>query len=127
MSTTVTSTEPTLTYYQCGSGCSALSFQWTKPMPYNGYLGLVTFAQYKDKPIQVYDPKPILDSCGHEVGKNWGFQAQDGQFVGRMYVSKLKSYIRFAHFRPGDPWPQVSCSAPIPDPQDSRDPIDHQP
>ncbi len=123
--TTVTSTEPTLAHYQCGGGCSPLSFKWTKPMPQGGWLGEVTFAQYTNKPIQVFDAKPIYVD-GYEVGRNWGFQAQDGSFVGRMYVALYKSYIRFAHFRPNDQWPQVACFVTSnPDPRDSREAIEN--
>jgi hypothetical protein len=120
MSTTATSTEPTETRYQCGSGCGALTFNWTKPMPGNGYLGEATFGQFVNKPIQVYGAEPILFN-GHQVGLNWGFQAQDGSFLGRMYVSTGKCYIRFAHFRANDQWPQVSCHVPTPDPSDTSD------
>ena len=120
MSTTVTSTTPTATRYQCGSGCGALTFNWTRPMPGNGYLGEVTFGQFVNKPIQVYGAEPILYN-GHQVGLNWGFQAQDGSFLGRMYVSTGKCYIRFAHFRANDQWPQVSCHVPTPDPRDTSD------
>ena len=127
MSTTVTTTaEPTLAHYQCGGGCSPLSFKWTKPMPQNGWLGEVTFGQYVNKPIQVYDARPIFNN-GVQVGLNWGFQAQDGSFLGRVYVTKLKSYVRFAHFRANDPWPQVFCSVAAPDPRDSREAIENVP
>ncbi|HYY99680.1 MAG TPA: hypothetical protein VE642_13855 [Pyrinomonadaceae bacterium] len=120
MSTTVTSTTPTAPLYQCGSGCGRLTFNWTKPMPGNGYLGTATFGQFVNKPIQVYGAEPILYN-GHQVGLNWGFQAQDGSFLGRMYVSTGKCYIRFAHFRANDQWPQVSCHVPTPDPLDPPD------
>ncbi|HEX8503214.1 MAG TPA: hypothetical protein VF659_21700 [Pyrinomonadaceae bacterium] len=121
--TTATTTDPTALRYQCGSGCGTLTFQWGRRMPENGRLGTVTFAQYVNKPIQVFDAQPILYR-GKVVGTNWGFQAQDGSFLGRMLVSAYKCYIRFTDFRPNDPWPQVSCSVPVPDPRDSRDPID---
>jgi hypothetical protein len=123
MSTTATSTTPTATRYQCGSGCGALTFNWTKPMPGNGYLGTATFGQFVNKPIQVYGAEPILYN-GKQVGLNWGFQAQDGSFLGRMLVSGRQSYIRFMKFRPNDKWPQVSCSVPNPDPLDPHDPIE---
>ena len=125
--TTATSNDPTAPRYQCGGGCGTLTFHWGRQMPDNGRLGDVTFGEFVNKPIQVFDAQSILDSEGHEIGKNWGFQAQDGSFLGRMLVSRTKSYIRFAHFRANDKWPQVSCSVPVPDPHDSRDPIDKVP
>ena len=126
MSTTTTavSTEPTAARYQCGSGCGAITFQWGRQMPENGRLGTVTFGKYVNKPIQVFDAQPIRDGAGNEIGKNWAFQAQDGSFVGRMYVALYKSIVRFAHFRPGDPWPQVACFVSTPDPRDSREGIE---
>ena len=111
MSTTVTTTaEPTLGHYQCGSGCSPLSFKWTRPMPQNGWLGEVTFGQYVNKPIQVYGAEPILYN-GHQVGLNWGFQAQDGSFVCRMYVSSNQNNINFVNCRPFANWSLTSCFA----------------
>jgi hypothetical protein len=122
--TTVTSTEPTAARYQCGSGCGTITFQWGRHMPDNGRLGTVTFGQYVNKPIQVFDRQEIRIS-GLLVGYNWAFQAQDGSFLGRMYVSTPnQSFIRFAKFRPNDQWPQVSCSVPVPNPNDSREAID---
>ena len=120
MSTTATSTEPTLARYQC-TGCGPLIFQWTKPMPKGGWLGEVTFGKYVNKPIQVFASTPI------NGGVDWTFQAQDGEFLGHMLVSTLKNYIRFVHFRPNDQWPLVSCAAPNPDGRDSRDGIDNVP
>jgi hypothetical protein len=125
--TTATSTDPTAPRYQCGSGCGTITFVWGKRMPDNGRLGQVTFGQYVNKPIQVFDAQVLRDSENRVVLTNWGFQAQDGSFLGRMIVSGLKSYIRFAHFRANDKWPQVTCSVPVPDPRDSRDPIDKVP
>ncbi len=122
--TTATSTDPTAPRYQCGSGCGALTFTWGKQMPDNGRLGQVTLGQFVNKPIQVFDLQIIKDSAGNELYRDWAFQAQDGSFLGRMYVSRGKSYIRFAHFRATDQWPQVTCSVPVPDPLDPRDPID---
>src|ERR1051325_4716856 len=106
--TTATTTDPTLAHYQCGSGCGAINFAWGRQMPDGGRLGQVTFGQFVNKPIQVYDAQPIICE-GVRVGTNWGFQAQDGSFLGRMYVSNFKCFIRFVHFRPNDTWPQVSC------------------
>jgi hypothetical protein len=127
MSTTVTSTDPTLPRYQCGSGCGLLTFNWKTRTPNNGRLGEVTLGQYVNKPIQVFDAQVIYAPDGTELLTNWAFQAQDGSFLGRMYVSKLKGFIRFAHFRASDQWPLVSCSVPVPDPRDSRDPLDRIP
>jgi hypothetical protein len=125
MSTTTTaiSTDPTAPRYQCGSGCGTITFQWGRRMPDNGRLGTVTFGQFVNKPIQVFDLH-IIKSGEVELYRDWGFQAQDGSFLGRMYVSPKQSYIRFAKFRANDQWPQVTCSVPVPDPSDSRDPID---
>lgn len=121
--TTVTSTDPTALRYQCGSGCGTLAFQWGRHMPEGGRLGTVTFAQYVNKPIQVFDAKPIIIN-GVELGKDWRFQAQDGSFLGHMLVSARKGFIRFAKFRENDNWPQVSCAIPGPTPGDSREGID---
>ena len=122
--TTATSTDPTAPRYQCGSGCGTLTFSWGRRMPDNGRLGTVSLGQFVNKPIQVFDAKEIRDSYGNLLYTDWGFQAQDGAFIGRMLVSARQSHIRFVHFRPNDQWPQVTCSVPRPDPQDSRDPID---
>lgn len=110
--------EPTRTHYQC-PGCGPLSFKWTRRMPKGGWLGEVTIGQYTNTPVQVFDAKPLPGG-----GTDWAFQAQDGSFLGHMYVSVLKFYVRFAKFRPGDQFPQVTCSAASPDPADSREPID---
>ena len=92
-------------------------------MPEGGRLGTVTLGQFQNKPIQVYDAQPLLFN-GVRVGTNWGFQAQDGSFVGRMYVALYKSFVRFAHLRPNDQWPQVACFASTIDPRDSREGIE---
>jgi hypothetical protein len=123
--TTATTTAPTAPRYQCGSGCGAITFNWGRQMPDNGRLGEVTFGQYVNKPIQVFDLHIIRDSEGNERYRDWAFQAQDGSFLGRMYVSSPRqSFIGFAKFRAGDQWPQVICSVPYPDPLDSRDAIE---
>jgi hypothetical protein len=124
--TTATTTNPTLAQYTCAGGCGTLTFSWdAKVFPGGGRTGRATLAKFKDKPIQVYDAKPLYDFSGHQIGTNWGFQAQDGSFVGRMYVALYKSYIRFAHFRPNDQWPQVACFVTAnPDPRDSREAIE---
>jgi hypothetical protein len=125
MSTTVTSTEPTLARYACNSGCGVLSFQWGRQMPEGGRLGTVSCGQFANKPIQVFDAQPINDASGKRIGTNWGFQAQDGSFLGRMYVAFYKSIIRFAHFRPNDQWPQTVCAVSPADPRDSREGIEN--
>lgn len=121
--TTATSTDPTAPRYQCGSGCGTLTFQWGRHMPENGRLGTVTLGQYVNKPIQVFAAKPIIIH-GIELGTDWRFQAQDGSFLGHMFVSARKSFIRFAKFRANDNFPQVSCAVPVPTPGDSREGID---
>ena len=127
MSTTATSTYPTLSRYQCGSGCGVLTFQWGRQMPENGRLGTVTFREHVNKPIQVFDRQDVRYN-GQLVGYNWGFQAQDGLFLGRMFVSLYQSFIGFTQFRPGDPWPRVTCTATAtPDPRDTREAIDKMP
>jgi hypothetical protein len=125
MSTTVTSTEPTLARYACNSGCGVLSFQWGRQMPEGGRLGTVSCGQFVNKPIQVFDAQPILDALGRQIGLNWAFQAQDGSFLGRMYVAFYKTIIRFAHFRPNDKWPQTLCTFDPTDPRDSREAIEN--
>ncbi len=67
-STTITRTPPTVvTTFYTPDTFELLTFQWTKPMPKNGYLGNVTFRQFQKKPIQVFDPKPVV-SWGVELG-----------------------------------------------------------
>ena len=124
MSTTATSTDPAALRYQCGSGCGTLTFSWGRRMPDNGRLGTATLGAFVNKPIQVFDRQEIR--FGNVlVGYNWGFQAQDGSFLGRMYVSEPgQSFIRFAKFRPNDQWPQVFCATPTPDSRDSREGIE---
>ena len=107
--------DPSLFY--CPYENAYVSFDWTQPMPYGGWLGATGY--YKAKDVQAYDAKPLANG-----GLNWGFQAQDGSFVGRMYVALHKSIVRFAHFRPGDQWPQVACFIAAPDPRDSREGIE---
>ena len=115
MSTTPTqSDDPTLPYYVCQSG-GPTSFKWGRYMPNGGRLGEVTHGSFANKPIQVFDAKPISGG-----GTDWAFQAQDGAFLGRMRVSARKCYIRFTGFRPGDPWPETLCVSPQPDPGDTK-------
>lgn len=132
MSTTTTttpvtapSTEPTAARYQCGSGCGAITFQWGRNMPDGGRLGTVTLGEFVNKPIQVFDLRIVKDG-ERELYRDWAFQAQDGSFLGRMYVSSpRKSIIRFAKFRASDQWPQVTCVTPGPGQLDPREPIDN--
>ena len=122
--TTATSTDPTAAHYTCGSGCGTLTFSWdTKMYQGGGRTGKASLAQYNNEPIQVFDPQPLKDSYGRQIGTDWGFQAQNGTFLGRMYVSLYKSYIRFTKFRPNDKWPQVGCFVSSPDPRDSQEAI----
>ncbi len=121
---TAPSTDPTEPRYQCGSGCGAITFNWGRHMPDNGRLGEVTFGQFVNKPIQVFDARELRDGNNRLILTDWGFQAQDGSFLGRMIVSGRKSFIRFYKFRANDQWPQVSCAVPNPDPLDSRDPVE---
>ena len=125
MSTTATSTDPAAPRYQCGSGCGRLTFTWGRHMPDNGRLGTATLGQFVNKPIQVFDRQEI--KLGDRVvAYNWGFQAQDGSFLGRMLVSApAQSFIRFINFRPNDQWPQVFCAVPYPDSRDSREAIEN--
>ncbi len=125
MSTTSTATiNPTALRYDCDSGCGPLSFTWQAGDYKGGRLGTATFGKFVNKPIQIYDAKIHYGPNGREVCRDWGFQAQDGSFLGRMYVSSPRhSYIRFAHFRATDQWPQQSFTVPDPDPLDSRDSI----
>lgn len=121
--TTATSTDPTLARYDCLSGCGTLTFTWQPGDIKGGRLGTASLGHIQNEPIQVYDAQPLYDLYGKQIGTNWGFQAQHGSFVGRMYVAFHKSIVRFAHFRPGDPWPQVTCLFSTPDPRDSQEAI----
>lgn len=121
--TTATSIDPTAAQYTCGSGCGSLTFTWQPGDYKGGRLGTASLAQFHNEPIQVYDAKPLYDAYGRQIGTNWGFQAQNGSFVGRMYVALFKSYVRFVHFRPNDKWPQVGCFVSTPDPRDSQEAI----
>ncbi|MBV8855567.1 MAG: hypothetical protein JOZ02_01280 [Acidobacteria bacterium] len=121
--TTATSTDPTLARYECASGCGTLTFTWQQGDFKGGRLGTASLGQIQNEPIQVFDAQPIYYN-GVVIGTNWGFQAQHGSFVGRMYVALHKTIVRFAHFRPGDPWPQAICLFSTPDPRDSREGIE---
>lgn len=84
-----------------------LTFEWTRRMPENGYLGNVTFRQFQKKPIQVFDPKPVA-TIGVVLGTSWAFQARDGSFICRMFVSAFNDvYIAFSDRKTGN-WPLVT-------------------
>lgn len=88
-----------------------MTFQWTKPMPTNGYLGNVTFREFQKKPIQVFDPKPI-EVHGVVLGTSWAYQAQDGSFLCRMFVSAFNDvFITFSERKKGN-WPLITVFAP---------------
>ena len=81
-----------------------LTFEWTREMPEDGYLGNVTFRQFQKKPIQVFDPEKVY-SYGILLGVSWAYQAQDGSFLCRMFVSAVRdSYVTFSESKKGD-WP----------------------
>lgn len=116
MSTPITTqairTPPTqVTTFYTPDTFELLTFQWTKPMPNNGYLGNVTFRQFQKKNIQVFDPKPIV-SYGVVLGISWAYQAQDGSFLCRMFVSNFGDvFITFSERKKGD-WPLITLLAP---------------
>ena len=112
MSTQATSTAPTqVTSFYTPDTLEILTFQWTRPMPNNGYLGNVTFRQFQKKPIQVFDPKPVV-SWGVELGISWAYQAQDGSFLCRLFVSHFGNvYIGFSERKKGN-WPLITLLAP---------------
>ena len=95
-----------LTFYEHAADGTfvPLTFQWTKKMPKNGYLGTVTFRQFQKKPIQVFDPEPVY-TYGILLGWSWAYQAQDGSFLCRMFVSAYyDSHVTFSDRKKGD-WP----------------------
>lgn len=101
-------TPPTkvLTFYEHATDGTfvPLTFQWTKQMPDKGYLGTVTFRQFQKKPIQVFDPEQVR-SYGELIGWSWAYQAQDGSFLCRMFVSAYyDSHVTFSDRKKGD-WP----------------------
>lgn len=113
MSTTSTiRTPPTqVTTFYTPDTFELLTFEWTRPMPNNGYLGNVTFRQYHKKPIQVFDPKPVV-TWGVELGISWAYQAGDGSFICRLFVSHFgNAYIGFSQRKKGD-WPLITLLAP---------------
>ena len=112
VSTQAIPTPPTqVTTFYTPDTFELLTFQWTRRMPQNGYLGNVTFRQFRKKPIQVFDPKPVV-SWGIELGISWAYQAQDGSFLCRMFVSHFgNAYISFSERKKGD-WPLITLLAP---------------
>jgi hypothetical protein len=108
VTTEATGTRPTqITTFYTADTFEPLTFEWTRQMPANGYLGNVTFRQFKKKNIQVFDPKPV-STYGVVLGTSWAFQAQDGSFICRMFVSAFNDlYITFSDRKSGN-WPLVS-------------------
>ena len=98
---TATPTRDPQTFY-CPYEDAFVSFDWTTPMPYGGWLGQTGYYKYKD--VQAYDARPLSGG-----GLNWGFQAQDGSFVCRMYVSADQNNITFVNCRPFTNWSLTSC------------------
>lgn len=100
MSTQV-STQPTHTLYHDSTG-AIMAFKWTQEFPRKGaHLGEVSYKQYCDKPIQIYDARSTPE------GTDWGYQAQDGEFVCRMFVTADRSKIIFSRSTKGN-WPLVT-------------------
>jgi hypothetical protein len=98
------------TFYTWGT-FEPLTFEWTRRMPNNGYLGNVTFRQFQKKKIQVFDPK-LIETYGVVLGTSWAYQAQDGSFLCRMFVSAFGDlYVTFSDRKKGD-WPLISVLAP---------------
>jgi len=96
-------TGPTKTLYFCPNEGTYLTLSWTRPMPYGGWLGQATTSETKD--VQAYDAQSLNGGV-----TSWGFQAQDGSFVCRMYVSSNQNSISFGNCRPSaTPWTITSC------------------
>ncbi|HEX8336169.1 MAG TPA: hypothetical protein VF621_05525 [Pyrinomonadaceae bacterium] len=89
--------------YYCPYEGAFLAFEWTKQMPYGGWLGRTDGFTHDD--VQAYNALP------QGGGLNWGFQAQDGSYVCRMYVSSDKSRLDFVNCRPYGAWPVTTCFA----------------
>jgi hypothetical protein len=100
---TDTPTRDLSTFY-CPYEGAFVSFDWGQPMPYDGWLGQA--GDYKSVAVQAYDAQMLNGSA-----LNWGFQAQDGSFVCRMYVSSDKNNIQFVNCRPFTNWSLTSCFA----------------
>jgi hypothetical protein len=98
------SSNPTKTLYFAKNG-GLMRFKWTESRPRKGaWLGEVTFGKYVNKPIQIYDAKTSA------AGTDWGYQAQQGEFVCRMEVSADQSRITFSRSTKGD-WPMITVYA----------------
>ncbi|HEX8475950.1 MAG TPA: hypothetical protein VF666_18130 [Pyrinomonadaceae bacterium] len=96
--------KPTQPRYFAQNG-AIMTFDWTRPMPENGYLGTVSFPGVAtNKPIQVFDPKTSVK------GTDWAFQAQDGSFLCRMFVTASQSRVTFSQNRIGN-WPNITVYA----------------
>lgn len=96
-----------ITTFYTADTFETLTFEWTRRMPENGFLGNVTFRQFQKKPIQVFDPKPI-STYGIVLGISWAFQARDGSFICRMFVSAFNDvYVAFSDPKTGN-WPLVT-------------------
>ena len=93
---------PQFRTYYCPNEGALVAFEWTKPMPYGGWLGQTDGFAHID--VQAYDARPLSGG-----GLNWGFQAQDGSFVCRMYVSTDQYTISFVNCRGN--WPVTNCFA----------------
>ena len=104
VATEATRTPPTvITSFKTAAG-EPLTFQWTRAMPEGGYLGNVTFRQFQKKPIQVFDPEPVY-SHSILIGVSWAYQAQDGSFLCRVFVTEfLNAYVTFSDLKKGN-WP----------------------
>lgn len=79
-----------------------LAFEWTRQMPYGGWLGRTDGFTHKD--VQAYDMKMMNNGW-----LNWGIQAQDGSFVCRMHVSPNQDTLSFVNCR--GYWPVTTCYA----------------
>lgn len=97
---------PTKSNYFCPADVALLGLSWTRRMPYNGWLGVASTSNMEEsKDVQIYDPRTLSDG-----GTSWAFQAQDGSFVCRMYVSADKNSVSFGSCRPyPDSWAVGSC------------------
>lgn len=95
---------PDFLNYYCPAEGAFLAFDWTTAMPYGGWLGQ-TYG-FTNKDVQAYNALPLGGG-----GLNWGFQAQDGSFVCRMYVSADKGRLDFVNCRPSGSWPVTTCYA----------------
>jgi len=106
-------TPPTNPNYNCGDQDSPepISFTWTRRMPNNGWLGTVTYGNFVNKPIQVFDAKVDPKYNNGRGLTDWAFQAQDGSFLCRMKVTPnvLRRNVWFESCKNNN-WPQLFCS-----------------